>query len=114
MIRPANFGFNAETATSNSFQTEDGNIAAAEIAKKAIKEFDDVLAELLRRNVDVFAVEDTPEPVKPDAVFPNNWISFHEQFPGYSIRCVTKSRPVTADHKRYKKTKRRSHKLIGK
>ena len=78
MIRPANFGFNAETATSNSFQAADENIAAAEIAKMAIEEFDNVLAELLRRNVDVFTVEDTPEPVKPDAVFPNNWISFHE------------------------------------
>ncbi|MDG2014318.1 MAG: arginine deiminase-related protein [Pirellulaceae bacterium] len=78
MIRPANFGFNSETATSNSFQTEEGNVDRDEIAQKAIKEFDAVLAELLRRNVDVFAVEDTPEPVKPDAVFPNNWISFHE------------------------------------
>lgn len=74
MIQPVNFGFNAETAVNNSFQKNiEGNIQ-----QMALKEFTD-LVELLRENkVDVTVIEDTSEPFTPDSIFPNNWISFHE------------------------------------
>lgn len=74
MIRPVNFGFNAETAVNNAFQKNtEGNIQ-----QKALQEFD-VFAEVLRNNkVDVTVIGDTPDPFTPDSIFPNNWISFHE------------------------------------
>jgi len=75
MIRPANFGANAETALSNSFQksTETG----AGVQTRAAAEFDALAAALLAAGVRVEVFEDRSEPVTPDAVFPNNWVSFH-------------------------------------
>ncbi len=75
MIRPAHFGFNAETAVNNSFQsagTEPG------VAEKAQQEFDAFVQVLLAHGVDVLVAADEPEPHTPDALFPNNWVSFHE------------------------------------
>ncbi|MHC1780112.1 MAG: citrulline utilization hydrolase CtlX [Bacteroidales bacterium] len=75
MIRPVNFGFNEQTSGNNAFQIRgDEENARA----KAVKEFDE-FAELLRTNgVELFVLEDTPEPHTPDSVFPNNWFSTHE------------------------------------
>lgn len=75
MIRPAAFGFNAETAVSNTFQqpAPEGLDGAA----TARSEFDGLKRALESEGVRVVAVEDTRLPVKPDAVFPNNWVSFH-------------------------------------
>jgi hypothetical protein len=75
MIRPVNFGFNAETAVNNAFQVAGADEAAQE---KAAKEFDDLVALLRQHDVDVLVVNDTPEPYTPDSIFPNNWISFHD------------------------------------
>src|ERR1700723_192973 len=57
MVRPASFGFNQQTAASNAFQRPPASSEAAE--------------------VEVLVVPDTPRPAKPDALFPNNWVSFH-------------------------------------
>jgi len=76
MIRPARFGANAETAATNAFQRESA-LDAAEVARRARAEFDGLVAALRAHDVLVEVVEDTPEPAKPDAVFPNNWVSFH-------------------------------------
>jgi hypothetical protein len=74
MIQPFSFCFNAETAVNNSFQKDPGG----NIRQKALQEFSDFV-ELLRTNkIDVTVVEDTPEPPTPDSIFPNNWISFHD------------------------------------
>ena len=74
MVRPANFGFNIETAASNKFQsTTEVNHPQA----KALLEFDAMVHALSQENIDVRIFQDTENPVKPDAVFPNNWISFH-------------------------------------
>ncbi|MBK8820516.1 MAG: amidinotransferase [Saprospiraceae bacterium] len=78
MIRPAHFGYNAETAVNNAFQqkaTEDQNDI---IRKEAIREFDNMVEMLRSKGVNVEVVQDTDTPVKPDAVFPNNWISMHD------------------------------------
>jgi hypothetical protein len=78
MIRPSNFGFNPETALNNSFQSKD-TISDQELLKETAKnEFDNMVSLLKSKGVNVLVVEDTSFPVKPDAVFPNNWISFHE------------------------------------
>lgn len=76
MVRPAAFGFNAETAASNRFQSGDTADAAAD-ATTALREFDAMVAQLRDAGVRVLVVEDRPFPAKPDAVFPNNWVSFH-------------------------------------
>lgn len=78
MVRPANFGFNTETAESNAFQTFDDSEDPEFIKEKAIVEFDTFVNDLRTRGIKVHVIEDTISPVKPDAVFPNNWITFHE------------------------------------
>jgi hypothetical protein len=74
MIRPVNFGYNAETAVNNAFQIA-GQDALAQ--QKAQQEFDDFVRMLHNNGVDIIVVNDTPEPHTPDSIFPNNWISFH-------------------------------------
>jgi hypothetical protein len=77
MIRPANCGFNPQTAASNSFQKQIEKLSAAEIQAQAAAEFDNLVELLRRHDINIIVVEDTPAPAKPDAVFPNNWVSFH-------------------------------------
>lgn len=77
MVRPAHFGFNAQTADNNAFQTNDTSLTPVEISRRAIEEFDQFVATLRAAGVEVLVVADTPEPVKHDAVFPNNWFSTH-------------------------------------
>ncbi|MGH8242744.1 MAG: citrulline utilization hydrolase CtlX [Steroidobacteraceae bacterium] len=74
MIRPASFGANPETADSNRFQQAGG---AASEAAAALAEFDGLAARLADAGVEVIVAADTPDPPKPDACFPNNWVSFH-------------------------------------
>ena len=76
MIRPANFGFNPETAENNFYQREDDR-GAEEIRELARKEFDGFVALLRDQGVNVIVVEDSENPAMPDAVFPNNWFSTH-------------------------------------
>ena len=78
MVRPANFGFNEETADSNVFQSRDKALTKGTAIQKAIVEFDTLVEKLRAKGVNVIVVEDTPDPIKPDAVFPNNWVTFHE------------------------------------
>ncbi len=77
MVRPANFGFNEETAENNAFQINDTGNSKDEIKARAIEEFDQFVALLQKNHVNVEVIQDTLLPVNPDAVFPNNWISFH-------------------------------------
>ncbi|RAI88505.1 citrulline utilization hydrolase CtlX [Algoriphagus yeomjeoni] len=76
MVRPANFGFNPETAGNNFYQQSDGRSPEI-INSLAQKEFDSFVAMLRDQGVNVIVEEDTSMPVKPDAVFPNNWFSTH-------------------------------------
>ncbi|MCI0433792.1 MAG: arginine deiminase-related protein [Gemmatimonadetes bacterium] len=77
MIRPARFGSNPATAASNRFQFQDTGVPPHEAQSRALAEFEGVAAALAGAGVEVCVVDDTPEPAKPDAVFPNNWVSFH-------------------------------------
>jgi hypothetical protein len=78
MIRPANFGFNDQTATNNAFQSTDVIKDPEQLKKVAKQEFDQMVSLFRSKGIDVLVIEDTATPIKPDAVFPNNWISFHE------------------------------------
>lgn len=75
MIRPVNFGFNEETAESNTFQKRNTDQQA--VQDKALAEFDHFVKTLEHNGVSVTVVNDTPQPYTPDSIFPNNWISFH-------------------------------------
>lgn len=78
MVRPANFGFNPETAGSNHFQHQVIDIESGAIALAGQREFDEFVKTLKSYKFEVVVIEDTPVPEKPDAIFPNNWVSFHE------------------------------------
>src|SRR6187431_3721036 len=79
MVRPKHFGYNAQTAGTNRFQRQgpDGRANAADVAQQALREFDAFAAALAAEGVTVCVVPDSDTPRKPDAVFPNNWVSFH-------------------------------------
>ena len=77
VVRPASFGFNAQTAASNAFQQAPKSAGEAEAQELALREFDALAAALDRAGVEVLIAPDTLEPLKPDAIFPNNWVSFH-------------------------------------
>src|SRR3984957_19550742 len=76
MIRPAAFDYNSQTAASNRLQVA-AVPGAASPAALAMAEFDAAVLALRGAGVQVCVVADTPAPPKPDAVFPNNWVSWH-------------------------------------
>jgi hypothetical protein len=78
MIRPLRFGFNEQTAGSNSFQNNTG-YQPEFIQQQALSEFNTFAEKLKTAGISVEIFDDTPEPHTPDSVFPNNWISFHEE-----------------------------------
>ena len=73
MIRPASFGFNAQTAENNVFQSSIASLSPKEIQQNALEEFDAFVDILREKNIDVIVLQDEPEPTRPDAIFPNNW-----------------------------------------
>jgi len=74
MIEPVRFGFNAATAVNNVFQKN----SSEPLQEKALQEFSDFVALLRLNGIAVTVVRDTETPHTPDSIFPNNWISFHE------------------------------------
>lgn len=74
LVRPAAFGFNAEAAQSNVFSRASSE---PEFAQRALAEFEGLARKLSDAGVEVLILDDTAEPPKPDAVFPNNWMSTH-------------------------------------
>jgi hypothetical protein len=78
MIRPAAFGFNPETAEPHWFNKDISEFSRGEISRRARIEFDLMVDRLRQSFVDVVVFDDTTQPVTPNAVFVNNWISFHD------------------------------------
>lgn len=74
MVRPAAFAYNEETAANNFFQHPTQEKAEV-LQQRVLREFDGVVSALRANNISVLVVDDTNEPHKPDAVFPNNWIT---------------------------------------
>lgn len=78
MIRPVCFSFNEQTAKDNHYQKKDSILGFEEIQQKALAEFE-TFVEVLSEHQIVLQIEtDTPSPITPDSIFPNNWISFHQ------------------------------------
>jgi len=78
MIRPVAFRMNEQTTVNNYYQKVIDGLLPATVNAKAQQEFDAFVAKLKAVGVDVIVVEDTLNPDTPDSIFPNNWISFHE------------------------------------
>jgi hypothetical protein len=76
MVRPVEFGWNAETSDSNHFQAR-GAPEQPGLAAAALGEFDGAAAALRDAGVTANIVDDRSDLHCPDAVFPNNWVSFH-------------------------------------
>ncbi len=105
MIKPVKFDFNTETAVNNLFQIRSADPAVQE---KALAEFEAFIETLKKNGIDVMVIEDSPDPHTPDSVFPNNWISFHEDgtlvlYPMFAEnrRLERKQTVIDAIHKRF-------------
>jgi hypothetical protein len=77
MVRPARFGCNPQTASSNAFQANPTAFAGNDLQAAALREFHGLAQALERAGVEVLIATDSEQPPKPDAIFPNNWVSFH-------------------------------------
>lgn len=101
MIRPVNFRMNEQTAINNYFQA-DIDIKNQLINARAQEEFDAFVRVLKEIGVDVIVVGDTEDSDTPDAVFPNNWVSFHEDgtvglYPMFAVNRRTERREDILD-----------------
>ncbi|NCT95039.1 MAG: amidinotransferase [Chitinophagaceae bacterium] len=107
MIRPVRFDFNAETAVNNHFQQQQNQ--NGDIAAKAAQEFDQFVQVLRDAGIMVTVVPDSPEPYTPDSIFPNNWISFHDNgtiflYPMFALNRRQERKPAVLDTIRSKFT----------
>lgn len=78
MIRPVSFRMNEQTAVNNYYQKVLDSLTPETVQFKALLEFDDFVEKLKAVGVNVIVINDTKETDTPDSIFPNNWISFHE------------------------------------
>lgn len=78
MIRPVAFRMNEQTAVNNYYQKVLDGLLPATVNAKAQEEFDNYVVKLKAAGVNVIVVDDTLKPDTPDSIFPNNWVSFHE------------------------------------
>lgn len=77
MVRPVAFRMNEQTAVNNYFQ-EGLHLDNEQINKKAQQEFDTFVEKLRSVGVHVIVVDDDKQLDTPDSIFPNNWVSFHQ------------------------------------
>ena len=78
MVKPSGFRFNEETAVNNHFQIADESQTVAQIQNKAVNEFDSMVSLLHKNGVEVIVIDHDNGAETPDAVFPNNWFSTHQ------------------------------------
>ncbi len=78
MIRPIGFRMNEQTAVNNYYQKVIDNLLPETVNTKAQQEFDAYVEKLRGVGINVVVVDDTKEFDTPDSIFPNNWVSFHE------------------------------------
>ena len=96
MIRPNNFGFNEETSNDNHYQNKE--FFESNSNKNAQKEFDNMVNNLKQNGISVHVFQDDKNDYTPDSIFPNNWVSFHENgdvglFPMYAKNRRLERRP---------------------
>jgi hypothetical protein len=79
MVRPASFHKKEQSAINNLYQKDSGNLSNLEIQENVLTEFDALVKQLKRVGIRVLVLQDTEHPTTPDALFLNNWVSFHEE-----------------------------------
>ncbi len=79
MIRPVGFRMNEQTAVNNYYQKVLDNVLPSTVNAKAQEEFDNYVEKLRSFGINVIVVSDTEDSDTPDSIFPNNWISFHQE-----------------------------------
>ncbi len=92
MIRPINFKANPQTISTNAFQSMSAEEKDAEIQEEALEEFNALVYKLRENGVHVVSINDTPKPNTPDSIFPNNWVSTHEDGTVVLYPMLTKNR----------------------
>ena len=103
MVRPANFSSNIETLETNKFQSSLSSSESQEsIQSLALKEFDNMVNLLREHHINVFDVDDIKELNNTDALFPNNWVTFHQDntaviYPMMAISRRKEKRNVSSD-----------------
>ncbi len=93
MVRPTSFGFNEQTAVTNTFQNHT-ELSSKEVHERADQEFGSMVEKLRQNGVHVTVFEDTDTLRKPDAVFPNNWFSTWSNGYMYLYPMATQSRRI--------------------
>jgi hypothetical protein len=96
MVRPARFGYNLETSLTNSFQQN--FIKHENIHAKALQEFDAMVEQLKENDIEV-VVSQSANVDAPDSIFPNNWISFHQDGTVVIYPMLSKNRRVEKELK---------------
>lgn len=98
MVQPVSFGFDDQTAQTNTFQNK-LNLSADEITRKALAEFDGFVERLRQHDIEVVVFRDEPLPPKPNAVFPNNWLSMWPDGRLFLYPMATQSRRIERSQK---------------
>lgn len=98
MLEPVAFTFNEQTAVNNYFQQHPTDSGASDSQTLALGEFTNMVKVLREHGIRVITIQDTLEPHTPDSIFPNNWVSFHEDgrialYPMYAENRRTERRP---------------------
>jgi hypothetical protein len=107
MVQPVAFRYNEETAKNNFYQKELGSLAGDEIQMRALKEFNEFVVKLEQNGVHVHVIRDTISSDTPDSIFPNNWVSFHQDgrvalYPMFAKNRRMERRPAILDNLRSK------------
>ncbi|SEL97379.1 hypothetical protein SAMN04487910_3769 [Aquimarina amphilecti] len=101
MIRPVQFRMNEQTAVNNYYQNS-AKSSAEDVNIKAQNEFDGFIDKLKSIGVNVVIIDDKEENDTPDSIFPNNWVSFHENgdiglYPMFAVNRRRERRPEVLD-----------------
>ena len=97
MVYPKNFRSNVLTIDDNTFQNSSSNLSNNEIKNKAVEEFELLYNKIQSQGIKVTVFKDSRNVDTPDAVFPNNWISFHKD-----NKAITY--PMFAENRRLERT----------
>ena len=79
MIQPNHFGFNEETAINNYYQKNEKRMSEAQIKKVARVEFNELIRKMKEKKINVKIFSDRKHVITTDSVFPNNWMTLHEE-----------------------------------
>lgn len=78
MVRPYRFRKNEQTSVNNYYQKNIADLSDDQVADTAQREFDAMVDQLRSKGIQVTVIQDSSHPDTPDSIFPNNWISFHQ------------------------------------